>query len=338
MKSLTDDSVRIFGAAVLMRHLCALEAEIKGVRRGDDIENVHRMRVASRRFRSAFPLFSDCFPGKKTRRWKNEVRKITSALGSARDADVQIEHVESIFMHLPERVYRSGVRRLLTRLAQKRIEQQVHVLRALDTFERDGAISGIAQTLAPWAALAVEPFPFSRNLYLLSFSAIQKCQRRLWSYEPYIHQPERVEELHAMRVAAKQLRYTLEIFAPLYPEQFKKAIAVVKEMQELLGSIHDADVWIDFLPQFIEEERQRTIQYYNSARPMARLLPGLFYLQEMHRSERQRLYHEFIALWDHWTDQGHLWEKLDEIITRPLSIEPEVFPPGDTGEAYQWTS
>jgi CHAD domain-containing protein len=338
MKNLTDDSVRIFGASVLMRHLYAIEAEIKGVRKGGDIENIHRMRVASRRFRSAFPLFSDCFQAKKNRRWKSEVRKITSSLGSARDADVQIEHLETIFAHLPERTYRPGVRRLLTRLKQHRIEQQIDVLRSLKTFEKSGVITDISQALAPWAALAVEAFPFSRNLYKLSCQAIQKCQRNLWSYEPYIHQPERVEELHAMRVAAKQLRYTLEIFTPLYPDQFNKAVSVVKDMQELLGAIHDADVWIEFIPRFIDEERLRTIQYYNSARPMTRLMPGLTYLLETHQSDRQRLYHEFIQLWDHWTDKGHIWERLDDTITRPLSIAPEVFPPGDTGEPFQWTS
>jgi CHAD domain-containing protein len=338
VKSLNDDSIRVFGAAVLLRHLCALEAEIKGVRRGNDIENVHRMRVASRRFRSAFPLFMHCFQGKKTRTWKEQVRRITSSLGSARDADVQIEHLEEIFSYLPKPAYRSGVRRLLTRLKQQRNQLQMHVLKSLKRFEASGVIADISQTLSPWAALAVQAFPFSRDLYLLSAEAIQQCQRKVWSYEPYIHQPERVEELHAMRVAAKQLRYTLEIFAPLYPDRYKRAITVVKEMQELLGAIHDADVWMDFLPRFIEEERQRTINYYNSARPMSRLLPGIQYLQETHLSERQRLYQEFIQLWDHWTDKGHLWDEIDEIITRPLSIDSEIYPPGETREDFRWTS
>lgn len=337
MKGLTDDSVRIFGAAVLMRHLCAVQKEIKGVRRGDDIENIHRMRVASRRFRSAFPLFSSCFKNKKIRLWKLEVRRITSSLGSARDADVQIEHLESIYAHLPEPGYRSGVRRLLTRLKQQRIEQQHLVLKSLDQFEDSGVINDISETLAPFAALAADPFPFSRNLYRLSHQTIQKCQRKLWSYEPYIRQPERVEELHAMRVAAKQLRYTLEIFAPLYPDSYKKALSVVKEMQELLGAIHDMDVWIDFLPRFMEDERVRTIQYYNSAHPMTRLRPGLTYLLELHQNERQLVYRRFIDMWDRWTEPGYVWEKLDEIISRPLSLDEDIYPPRDTGDAFKWT-
>jgi CHAD domain-containing protein len=338
MKSLTDDSIKVFGSAVLLRHLFALEAEIEGVRRGDDIENVHRMRVASRRFRSAFSLFSNCFPGKKARSWNNEIRKITSALGSARDADVQIAHLETIFANLPERNYRSGVRRLLTRLKQQRIDHQIDVLRSLEDFERSGVSSDIAQTLAPWAAIALDPFPFSRQLYLLAYQAIRKSKRKLFIYKPYIHDPQRVEELHAMRVAAKQLRYTLEVFEPIYPGRFSKVISVTKEMQEMLGAVHDADVWIEFLPRFIEDERLRTIQYYHSARPMTRLLPGLVYLEKMHQDERQRLYLEFVQSWDQWTDSLKIWEKLNQIIKRPLSIDDRVYPPAAKGEDVPWTS
>ncbi|MEN4042378.1 MAG: CHAD domain-containing protein [Anaerolineaceae bacterium] len=338
MKGLSDDSVRIFGAAILMRHLWALEAEIKGVRGGGDIENIHRMRVASRRFRSAFPLFASAYKNKHARLWKQEVRSITSSLGSARDADVQIEHLESIFSQLNERRHQPGVKRLLTRLQQQRSEQQHHVLRSLDQFEKSGVIEDISKTLAPYAALAMEPFPYSRNLYQLSQQAIQKCQQLLLSYEPYIHQPERVQELHAMRVAAKKLRYTLEIFAPLYPDPYKKAISVVKELQEMLGAIHDMDVWTDLLPRFIEEERLRTIQYYNSEQPMSRLRPGLSFLLELHKNERQRLYHDFIERWDRWTQQGPIWGKLDEIIARPLSIGDDLYPPGNVGDQHKWTS
>jgi CHAD domain-containing protein len=337
MKTLTDDSVRVFGAGILMRHLYALEDEIKGVRRGGDIENIHRMRVASRRFRSAFPLFSDCFPGKKTRRWNQEIRKITRSLGSARDADVQIEHLQTILARLPEKIYRPGVRRLLTRIKQERVEQQAYVLRSLNAFEKSGAITDISKSLAPWAAIAVHPFPFSRTLYLLAYRSIQAAKKELLSYERYIHSPEKVAELHAMRVAAKILRYTLEIFAPLYPARFKMITVVVKDMQELLGSIHDADVWIDFLPRFIDEERIRTVEYYNSARPMKRLIPGIIYLQELHLDERKRHYNEFIQFWDHSTGVEPIWDKLDELITRPLSFEDELFPPAGKGDQAKWT-
>ncbi|MFQ6042085.1 MAG: CHAD domain-containing protein, partial [Candidatus Poribacteria bacterium] len=56
----------------------------------DDIEYVHRMRVASRRLRSGFALFEECFPPKRLKRWRKQIRRVTRALGDARYTDVQI--------------------------------------------------------------------------------------------------------------------------------------------------------------------------------------------------------------------------------------------------------
>jgi inorganic triphosphatase YgiF len=70
--------------------LDAFAQEIEGVRLAEDIEYIHRMRVASRRLRAAFPLFASCFPQKQYGRWMAEIAGITRALGEARDADVQI--------------------------------------------------------------------------------------------------------------------------------------------------------------------------------------------------------------------------------------------------------
>jgi CHAD domain-containing protein len=68
----------------------AFEKEIEGVRAAEDIEYIHRMRVASRRLRAALPLFLSCLPQKQYARWMKEITGITRALGEARDADVQI--------------------------------------------------------------------------------------------------------------------------------------------------------------------------------------------------------------------------------------------------------
>ncbi|MHB8053394.1 MAG: CHAD domain-containing protein, partial [Methanoregula sp.] len=70
--------------------LDAFTCEIAGVKEAQDIEYIHRMRVASRRLRAALPLFRTCFPDKQYMKWMKEITKITRALGDARDADVQI--------------------------------------------------------------------------------------------------------------------------------------------------------------------------------------------------------------------------------------------------------
>lgn len=74
--------------------LDAFTCEIDGVKEAQDIEYIHRMRVASRRLRAALPLFISCFPEKQYRKWMQEITRITRALGDARDADVQISFLQ----------------------------------------------------------------------------------------------------------------------------------------------------------------------------------------------------------------------------------------------------
>ncbi len=75
------------------------------------------------------------------------------------------------------------------------------------------------------------------------------------AYESCIADPDNVYELHEMRIAGKRLRYTMEVFQPVYirytdagPE-FGTMLQAVKNLQEHLGILHDADVLV---PQILE--------------------------------------------------------------------------------------
>jgi len=61
IKHKLDPRTCAFGADVIEKHLMAMTKEIEGVVNSEDIEYIHRMRVASRRLRSALPLFRACF-------------------------------------------------------------------------------------------------------------------------------------------------------------------------------------------------------------------------------------------------------------------------------------
>jgi hypothetical protein len=75
------------------------------------------------------------------------------------------------------------------------------------------------------------------------------------AFEPYLTNPDNVYELHEMRIAAKRLRYTMEIFQDVYTlytamgPEFGRALKAVKALQEHLGVLHDADVLV---PQLLE--------------------------------------------------------------------------------------
>lgn len=326
MKSKPDKSTCIFGAGVIYRHLKSLNQEINGVRQAEDIEHIHRMRVATRRLRATLPLFENCYPAKKVTTWQTEIKRVTRALGSARDTDVQIDRIGQMAHEITEINAKPGIRRLLLRLKQKREQQQKKVVGALNKLEDSGIVEEMQTIINPLAKAAEENYPYSDQLYRLAYDNIHRCLGAMLAYSEFVPQPERIDELHAMRIEAKRLRYTLESFAPLFPDQFQGIINIVRSIQELLGDIHDCDVWVQFLPQFIEEERQRTIEFCGRDRPLRFLVPGIIYLKENRQSMRDQIYTRFALQWQAWLQQN-TWEQLNDIIQLPLTLYENVIPP-----------
>ena len=69
----------------------------------------------------------------------------------------------------------------------------------------------------------------------------------LWSWAEHMPFPERVRELHNMRIAAKRLRYCFEFFHPCFDARLEGTLKRFKKLQDFLGELHDCDVWVDYL-------------------------------------------------------------------------------------------
>jgi CHAD domain-containing protein len=312
MKKKGNPNLQIYGADILITHLTALVQEMEGVRQAKDLEAVHRMRVASRRLRATLPLFGQQLVGKKHLDWIKAVRGITRALGQARDADVQIDAV-SHFLETIQSPNRIGVRRLVLRLRQQRASLQPMVLKELNKFEKSGVVSEMAQALAPFNIYHDRLDANDPGLIKLANRAIRAGMAEYLDFDEIVDQPAKVTELHAMRISAKRFRYTLETFAPLFEDGLKEYVKALRSGQDMLGVIHDCDVWGDLIPQFMEEERQRTAEFFGSLRSFKRLVPGLTLYQETRRSEREAVYNEFRETWKRWTNDG-LWADLIAVL------------------------
>lgn len=312
-----NPNLQIYGAGILMTHLSALIQEGEGVRLAKDIEAVHRMRVASRRLRATLPLFGPYLAGKRHLEWIKTVRGVTRALGEARDSDVQIEHVHA-FLEPLQPPYRAGVRRLLLRLRQQRLKLQPKVIIALDKFEKSGLVAEMAQKLAPYDIYRDRLDRDDPALIEIANQAIRTRLAEFLAFDEIVPQREKVQELHAMRIAAKRLRYTLETFAPLFEDGLRGYIKSMRASQDMLGEIHDCDVWDVGIMQFMEDERLRTIKYYGTARPFRRLAPGLQLYQESRRSERDATYENFTQSWEQWKNEG-LWVSLTALLDARLA-------------------
>ena len=332
MKNKPNPNLQIYGAATMMTHLTALVQEMEGVRLARNIEAVHRMRVASRRLRATLPLFGQQLAGKRHLVWIKTMRGITRALGAARDSDVQIEHVTQ-FLEPLQPPNRSGVRRLLLRLRQQRLALQPQVMKELNKFEKSGVVAEIAQKLAPFDIYRDRLDVDDPGLLKLADQAIRARLDDFLDFDAIVDQPERIEELHAMRISAKRLRYTLETFAPLFEDGLKNYLKAMRSAQDMLGAIHDCDVWAVYIPQFMDEERLRTAEYFGSVRTFKRLVPGLSLYQDARRSERESVYAAFRETWAGWKSEG-LWESLTAILAARLTpvVEPALPPAENAAE------
>ncbi len=326
------DGFALIGREALADHAESVLAEVDGVKRGEDPECIHRMRVAIRRFRSVLDSFSGISTVDSSARWNRLLKSTGRRLGAVRDLDVQIEAVKAYLEDLSS-PRGPGVERLRLRLCQKRSRLQSRVVKAVEALEAGGVREGVLQELRQDVALA----------RLIGNGAAPESGRdsarpivvdrmaRLLAFDSCVHDAGRETELHDMRIAAKRLRYTMEAFQPLFGKSLKKPLGVVKEMQSLLGEIHDADVWIEFLPRFLRRERERTERYLGHVRGFSRIEADVDRFRENRRRRRTERLLEFRALWTRLCDDGFWQEACRSLETAPVAAPPNVIalPPPD---------
>lgn len=157
-----------------------------------------------------------------------------------------------------------------------------------------------------------------------------------YSFEPVVPHPELSEALHDLRISAKRLRYTLELFRPQFGKPGDRQIERVKAVQEALGMLHDHDVRINLIGDelsrlMVEQSRQTRLDIANAspdelaAIAAAALRPppddprrGLIGLLGREHSGRREAYSRFRALWDRYTADG-MRRDLVALSTTPLT-------------------
>ena len=314
----------IFGVQRLLPLLDAFSKEIDGVKTAQDIEHIHRMRVASRRLRAALPLFSSCFAEKKYQQWGQEIQRITRALGEARDTDVQIAFLTKLVkrrqagMHtddpdiVPSFPLTGSIETfLLSGLQKKRSKLQATVVSSLEKLQKSGIIDDMRIFFNSQTILAKSKRKKSSPYGIAPLAASRIASRltKLLSYEPWVHNPDAIAEHHATRIAAKKLRYTMEVYAPLYRRGLKKSLNRVKKIQEILGDLHDCDVWIDSVMVMLVKERSTSQETITPKNMRVSNVTGYKHFLAEREKERKIIYRRFVRLWESLR-RSRLWDEL----------------------------
>jgi CHAD domain-containing protein len=245
---MVDDTLAEAGRKVLRMHLARMLAAEDGTRVGEDIEELHKMRVATRRMRSMWRVFDGAYRPKIQRRYVRELRTVASALGAVRDLDVQLEALDG-WADTPgaSRVAADLTRSVALRpfrdeLVGRREDARRDLLDLLDSRRYQDFVNDYLEFTETHGAAERPTSPGSPVLVRHTAGG------RIWSAYEHLRAHEAVlgwadiPALHAVRIDAKRLRYTLESFREVLPPATADLIARVTALQDHLGSLNDADI------------------------------------------------------------------------------------------------
>ncbi len=235
--------------AVLRGHFAAMLAREPGTRLGDDIEELHDMRVATRRLRAALSLFSDALPASAAKT-REELGWVGGALGAVRDLDVQLEQLDQWLAALPE-ADRQPLDALRTLLDEQRAAARTEMLAVLDSRRYQGFVERFGRTLR--SGRTPRSGPPAVPARTAAPELIESRFRRFRKAAARIDQQSRPTEYHRLRIRAKRLRYALEFLADLYPGHTRPMIKRLVALQDLLGLNQDAEVAIERLRRIVAE-------------------------------------------------------------------------------------
>lgn len=97
-----------------------------GTLAGEDIEELHAMRVSSRRLRAAMDAFAGAFPERPFRTRLRVVKEITDTLGAARDLDVAMEGLDAVVTEFAAHE-RTGIEALTAEYRRRRLDEATRI-------------------------------------------------------------------------------------------------------------------------------------------------------------------------------------------------------------------
>ena len=146
---------------VILTRWCEMMSHREGTLLGEDVEELHAMRVSSRRLRAAMDGFEAVFPRRSYRPFRRQVKEITDVLGRARDLDVATERLIALAPSMADDE-RPGIDGMIARYRDERSAESPRIaalFAGIDTegFERQLAKYIARHTGVKLAALAPGP-------------------------------------------------------------------------------------------------------------------------------------------------------------------------------------
>lgn len=262
-----------------------------------DTEALHDFRVALRRLRTwlrAFrPVLRDTLRGKVVRR----LGRVADATGASRDLEVHIDWVSHARRQLKGEE-RRGATWLIKRLRDEKTTCDAELRRVLDD-AFDKTLRRVEKALSRYEARVEGELSYAE----VAGEIVERHLQSLASGMQAVSGLGDRAQAHAARIATKRLRYVLEIVAPADSDQ-ARAIVTLKELQDRLGELHDAQTFGSELASLIAERAAEKVMAAKSGsngeshtKPGVDPVPGLEALLRKLRDREKESFRLVLPVW-----------------------------------------
>lgn len=228
-----DDRLTVLAACSLYERLPAVWKQLGRAARHpeEDVEHVHRLRVASRRAVATLELFDDLLPRRRTRKLLRRLKKLRHAAGDARDLDVYLANLKKWAPDVDQAQWTIA----RDRFAQARQAAQPGIVAMCDKLDRKNYPRQVEKLLARIAWRGAEPEPSIRAAAAERLGPVidEFAEASPVDFSDF-------DVLHEFRVRGKHVRYVIEVFAAGLPADFRNDVYDrLAELQDRLGELND---------------------------------------------------------------------------------------------------
>jgi CHAD domain-containing protein len=247
-----DSPARDIVHAAIASSVLRLLAHDPGVRLGDDPEQVHQARVATRRLRSDLRTFRPLLVPEWDEALRDELEWLGAELGAVRDTEVLLELLRSKVALLAP-TQRPVGEHLLARLVTHWEHARVELLEGLHSPRYARLLDRLVDAAREPALRPEADAPATEVLPPLARKPWAKLRR---SVEDLSDVPPD-QQLHQVRIRAKRSRYAAEAVAPALGSRAKRFARAVGRLQDVLGNHQDAVVAASWLRDAADNTQDR---------------------------------------------------------------------------------
>jgi CHAD domain-containing protein len=221
---------------------------------------------------------------------RKELKQLADALGAVRDEDVAIVALEALQLEADKiEPIKAGIGKLLKERNDVRDAARMNLTESLAARHLDDLRVRFSAAIDKMATRKKSKRAVSFNE--AGREVVADGLQDLLDLGASLYEPFKTEELHEMRIAAKRLRYAIELFVACWGTQIAPFAAEIADMQSFLGEVHDSDIWIESLGKRLRRAQQDASG--NDYQTAAWLLSEFV-------KKRTKEYRSALKLWSEW--------------------------------------